>query len=74
MKTKLIALSSLALVLGTGAYFGVSAQTPAPAPAPGHMKHERHPEMMRALKTLEKAKSDLQKSNQRLWRTPRESG
>lgn len=62
MKTKIIALSSLAILLGTGAYFGVQAQTPAPA-APARMKHERHPEMMRALKTLQRAKADLQKSS-----------
>ena len=60
MKNKMIALSSLAILLGTGAHFA-QAQNPAPAPT-APVKRERHPEMMRALKTLQKAKADLQKS------------
>ena len=59
MKNTMIALGSLALLLGTGVTFTAQAQTPTPA----RMKRERHPEIMRALKTLMRARADMRKAN-----------
>ena len=65
MKTKIIALTSLAALLGTGAYFGVQAQTAPTTAVPVRMraaKREKHPELVRALKALQHAKADLNKA------------
>ncbi len=62
MKRRLFALGSAIALLGTTATVGVLAQAPPPAPsfAAFHQRRERHPELRRALRTLQRAKGDLQ--------------
>ncbi|HLK55917.1 MAG TPA: hypothetical protein VKU00_05120 [Chthonomonadaceae bacterium] len=48
-------------IVAAGAQTPPPTPTPAPAPAPKHP--ERHPELVRALKSLQKAQMDLQKAN-----------
>ena len=63
----LLPLAGLLTLTGLG-FVAANAQTPPPAPSPtpgapitpGKPGHERHPEMMKAMKSLEKAKADLQ--------------
>ncbi|MEP6754756.1 MAG: hypothetical protein ABJA67_04575 [Chthonomonadales bacterium] len=69
MNKRIFALGGLVTLLATTSAFGVYAQqgTPTPpTPTPGVRvkgKHEKHPELMKALKALERAKMDLQKAD-----------
>jgi hypothetical protein len=67
MKSRMIALAGLVALIGSGAAFGVMAQPPGGTPtSPPAGKHgqrggkEKHPEMRRALRALQNAKSALQ--------------
>ena len=61
MKTRLFALTGLTMVLGLGAAFGVSAQTPsASVLAVTMQRREKHPELIAALRALRNAKARLQ--------------
>ena len=63
MNKRIFALGGLITILATSTAYGVMAQqgTPTPTPnPPGKGKHERHPELMKAMKALEHAKNDLQ--------------
>ncbi len=67
MKSRLLALGGIVVVLGSGTAFGVLAQNSAP-PSGGHGagqhgKRERHPELIRALRALQNAKTDLSKAS-----------
>ena len=56
------------LAISGGGLIAANAESPVPqlpptgTPPRAGKGHERHPELMKALKSLEKAKSDLQKS------------
>src|SRR6266852_4480526 len=71
MRSRLFAIGSLVTVLTATVPLVVRAQTGAPvppttAPAPGQQhrqRRERHPELMRALRTLQRAKTDLMQAN-----------
>jgi len=69
MRSRLFAIGSLVTVLTATVPLVVRAQTGAPvpsptAPAPQHrQRRERHPELMRALRTLQRAKTDLMRAN-----------
>src|SRR5690242_15408450 len=64
MKRRVMALGGLIALLGTTATVGVLAQNPpSPVPNPhlrGRLHRERHPELRRALRTLQRARMDLQ--------------
>lgn len=65
MNRRFVMLAAIAATIGCGTLVGVEAQQGAPPP-PGQRlgrRHERHPEMMKALKALERAKADLQAAN-----------
>jgi len=56
-------IASIALVLGVAGTGGVNAHLrPAHRGAPVAAQRERHPEMMRALQSLQQAKNELQHS------------
>lgn len=69
MKSRLFAIGGLIALLGSTATLGILTQSNAqtnptvPAPRAGRRNRERHPEMQKALRTLERAKADLQKAN-----------
>src|SRR5438128_2350182 len=71
MRSPLFAIGSLVAVLTMGVPLVVRAQTDAPqapvTPAPtvkqGRRHKEGHPELMRALRTLQRAKTDLMRAN-----------
>lgn len=63
MRTRLLAIGSLAAVLCTAAPLVVRAQTDAPIARQARRHRERHPELMRALRTLQRAKTDLQRAD-----------
>lgn len=70
MRTRLLAIGSLAAVLCTATPLIVRAQngTPPPAAAPSQIgqrrqRRERHPELMRAMRTLQRAKTDLMRAD-----------
>jgi hypothetical protein len=69
MRTRLLAVGSLAAVLCTATPLIVRAQNGTPPPAapgqnmPRRQHRERHPELMRALRTLQRAKMDLNQAN-----------
>ena len=63
MKNRILAIGGLATLLGATTAFGVMAQSPPTAsnPLKRHAgARERHPEMVRALRALERAKDALQ--------------
>ncbi|HLJ55868.1 MAG TPA: hypothetical protein VKT77_12590 [Chthonomonadaceae bacterium] len=59
MNKRLLALAGLATVIGLGATYAVSAQTPGPTFEP-MAQRERHPEMRAALQALRNAKGRLE--------------
>ena len=66
MRNRMMVLGSLIAVLGTTVSAGVLAQNPsAPIRSFAGKRHrtEKHPELARALKALERAKMDLQKAD-----------
>lgn len=70
MRTRLFAIGSLVVVMTTAVPLVVRAQNGAPLPptgAPGarpnRQRRERHPELMRALRTLQRAKTDLMQAS-----------
>jgi hypothetical protein len=68
MRSRLIALGSLAVLLTTAAPLVVRAQNGAPLPPPAprrqlRQRRERHPELMRALRILQRAHTTLMQAN-----------
>ncbi len=65
MYKRVLALGGLIGLMASTAVMGVTAQgNPAPIPTPqgggiGKARREHHPEMMRAIKALERAQKDL---------------
>ncbi len=64
MKRHILGIGGLVALMATAGVVGVGAQgNPIPTPTPpgvgGHKGREKHPEMMRAMKALERAQKDL---------------